>query len=81
MTPTGRERQGGKLNSTLLSCSSARRYQQLVSPKSSSSKKFAYGLALKYQKESLESKVKKGQIDLTRFNADLETETPQEHQM
>ena len=38
------------------------------SPASSSSKKHAYNLALRYQKEVLESKVRKGAIDLSKLN-------------
>ena len=38
------------------------------SPASSSSKTHAYNLALRYQKEVLESKVRKGAIDLSKLN-------------
>ena len=50
--------------------SSGRRYGEVISPTSSSSKKFAYNLALKYQKEVLESKVRKGTIDLRKLKVD-----------
>ena len=64
------------MNTTLQSQSSGRRYNEVISPTSNSSKKFAYNLALKYQKEVLESKVKKGEIDLRKLKAEDPGATP-----
>ena len=49
-----------------MSNSSARRTLQLLSP-TSSSKKHALNLALRYQKEAIESKVRKGEIDISKL--------------
>ena len=60
--------------------SSGKRYGDIISPKSSSSKnskKFSYNLALKYQKEVLESKVRRGEIDLKKLKVDDAAQTPQ----
>lgn len=56
---------------------------QLLSP-ASSSKKQALNLALRYQKEAIESKVRKGEIDITKlatFEVEESEQTPKSSRM